>query len=309
MDRAIVYNGEELIETDILNGNKFALIGLSQLAQAVIGAGPALVALPATPGGAMNVSIGAGQVYQTAAVDSTAYSSLGADARTMLKQGLVLAATVLATPAPAVTPGTSIAYLIQFQYQDVDAGSVVLPFYNATNPAIPYSGPAGAGTPSYTTRLGVCAMQVKAGAAATTGTQVTPTPDAGWIGGWVVTVAYGQAVVIQSNIAVYSGAPFLTSSLTSLPLGMRYVNSARAVSTGSPYLVDSSAGSFNLTLPGAPTLGDGIEFIDARSTWGTNTVTLLRNGQTIMAAAQDLVLNVSDQRFTIWFNGSDWRLL
>ncbi|WP_332855316.1 hypothetical protein [Duganella sp. S19_KUP01_CR8] len=212
MDRATVYNGEELIETDILNGNKFAMIGLAKLAQAVLGTAPVLQGLACTPGTGLTAAIAAGQVYQMAAVDATPYSSLGADARQVLKQGILADPIALPVPAPG-TAGKSINYLVQVQFQEVDTGALVLPFYNASNPAIPYSGPGGLGTSSMTIRCGKCAVQVKAGAMANTGSQVTPAADAGWIGAYSVQVDYGMATVPAPNIAPVAGAPFLTLAL------------------------------------------------------------------------------------------------
>lgn len=212
MDRATVYNGEELIETDILNGNKFAMIGLAKLAQAVLGTAPVLQGLACTPGTGLTAAIAAGQVYQMAAVDATPYSSLGVDSRQVLKQGILADPIALPVPAPG-TAGKSINYLVQVQFQEVDTGALVLPFYNASNPAIPYSGPGGLGTSSMTIRSGKCAVQVKAGAMASTGSQVTPTPDAGWIGAYSVQVDYGMTTVPAPNIAVVAGAPFLTLAL------------------------------------------------------------------------------------------------
>ena len=215
MDRAIVYNGEELIETDILNGNKFAMIGLAKLAEMALGTGPLAGGFPCTPGTGLAVAIGAGQFYLQAQADLTAFSSLGTDAHTIVKQGVLLDPISLACPAPG-TAGQSINYLIEVTYQELDTGSTVLPFYNASNPSIPYSGPAGAGTPSYTIRAGRCQFQAKAGVAAATGSQVTPSPDAGYSGLYVVTVANGAVSITTGNITLAAGAPFIQSNLGTL---------------------------------------------------------------------------------------------
>ena len=87
-----------------------------------------------------------------------------------------------------------------------------------------------------------------------------------------------------------------------------YVNSPTTLAQGR-YLIDTSAGSFSCPLPAAPALGTAIELIDVAKTWGINPCTLLRNGQTFMAKAEDHTLNVSNQRLFIWFNGTDWRLV
>lgn len=215
MDRLQVYLGQVPLETDLLNTNKFAMMGLAKLASAILGTGPVLHSLPCTPGAGLTVSVGAGQIYQSANIDSTAYSSLAADTtHQVLKQGILLDPVVLACPAPA-TAGQSINYLVEVAFQEVDTGAVVLQYYNASNPAVPFVGPAGAGSTNATIRAGKCVVQVKAGTAAATGSQTTPTVDAGFVAAYVVTVANGASSIVGGNIAVAAGAPFLTGLLNS----------------------------------------------------------------------------------------------
>lgn len=216
MDRQIVYPGAIPLETDMLNSNKYALIGLSKLAAAILGTSTLLNGLACTPDSpaSLNVNVAAGEIYSLQNVDGTAYSSLAADTtHQIVKQGIRMDAGLLSCPAPG-TAGQSINYLIQVTYTDTDSGATVLPYYNASNPAQAYSGPANSGTAQNTVRKGICTVAVKAGIAATTGTQTTPAPDAGYVGAWVVTVANGQTTITSGDIALYSGAPFLTERLT-----------------------------------------------------------------------------------------------
>ncbi|MFM0141721.1 hypothetical protein [Paraburkholderia sp. RL18-085-BIA-A] len=90
-------------------------------------------------------------------------------------------------------------------------------------------------------------------------------------------------------------------------VGAVYVNSSITIAPGS-YLVDTSAGPLTLTLPATPSKTP-FTFIDATASWGSTPWTLARNGNTIMGQASDLIVNVADQQFTAWFNGSDWRLV
>lgn len=87
-----------------------------------------------------------------------------------------------------------------------------------------------------------------------------------------------------------------------------YVNSAITVKS-EYYNVDTTAGTFTLTLPAAPATGVTITFMDANGHWTTTPWTLSGNGHTIMGYSTPLSVNVSDQEFTIWYNGSDWRLV
>lgn len=87
-----------------------------------------------------------------------------------------------------------------------------------------------------------------------------------------------------------------------------YISESRAVTKG-VYLVDTSTGPTELQLPATPAKGDIFTFMDAAASWGVQNLVITRNGNTIMGHSDDLVVNVSNQQFSLWFNGSDWRLL
>jgi hypothetical protein len=218
MDRPIVYSGQIPLSSDLLNSSKNAMIGLSKLAAAILGTGTLVNGLACTPTApaSLSVNVAAGEIYQMAAMDATAYGGLAADVtHTLLKQGISLDTTTLALTAPA-TVGQSINYLIQATYEDIDSNLVVLPFYNSANPLQALNGQGGNGQSLPTMRKGQCVIGLKAGASANTGTQATPAPDAGYVGLWVVTVAYGQTTITAPNIVAYANAPFVNSSLLTL---------------------------------------------------------------------------------------------
>jgi hypothetical protein len=190
------------------------MIAIGHVLQDMIGTSTlfsGLGCVPTAPAG-MTVNVNPGRAYSLQSTDTGAYSSLNADATPLVKQGILLAAQNFSCPAPT-TAGFSINYLVQGAFQEVDGGSTVLPYYNASNPAQAYSGPNGTGTSNTTYRDNTVQLQLKAGVAATTGSQITPTPDAGFNGLWVVTVPFGASTITSANISQYSGAPFLTASL------------------------------------------------------------------------------------------------
>ncbi|SDX12234.1 hypothetical protein SAMN05518669_103341 [Variovorax sp. YR634] len=211
MDRNINYPGQVPLETDLLKTNQFTMIGLSRLAAAILGTASCVsgFATTQTVVPSMAVLVAPGDIYSLQNLEGTAYSSLPQDlTHNILKQGISLDARTIAVAAPG-TAGFSVNYLIQASYQDTDGGSTVLPYYNASNPSVAYSGPANSGTAQPTTRAGAVAISAKAGTAATTGTQTTPAPDAGYVGLYVVTVANGASTVVNANISAYSLAPFI----------------------------------------------------------------------------------------------------
>jgi len=210
--RVINYSGAIPLDLDLLNTNKNMMIALGMLAQAVFGTSTVADGLAVTPTSpaSMTVNVAAGSIYSIQNVDNTAFGSISADTTHQIqKQGINLGTLNLSCPAPG-TPGQSINYLVQAIFQETDGGSTVLPYYNASNPAVAYSGPANAGTPNFTVRQGQCSINVLAGTAAATGSQTTPAPTAGYTPLYVVTVANGATTITSGNIAVSTSAPFFT---------------------------------------------------------------------------------------------------
>jgi hypothetical protein len=194
------------------------MLGLGHLARATLGSGPIVSNLPCAPTSpaSMSVTVGTGSIYALETVDATAYGSLGTDTNQVVKQGLLTTAATLSCPAP-LTSGQSIVYLIEAGYLDQDTGSLVLTYFNSTNPAMPFTGPSNSGSAQYTARQGICSVQAKAGTPATTGSQVAPAADSGYTGLYTVTVAYGATTITSGNIAQVSGAPFIATTLAGLP--------------------------------------------------------------------------------------------
>lgn len=182
------------------------------LAQDILGSTAMVTGFACTPGTGLQVSLAPGRIYQLANLDSTAYSSLAADTtHQIVKQGILLSAQALAVPAPTVS-GDSINYLIEAAFSEVDTGSITLPYFNAANPTQAFSGVNNTGAPQFTARQGLVSLVAKAGAQATTGTQTTPAPDAGFVGLCVVTVAFGASSIVTGNITAYSQAPYLSGA-------------------------------------------------------------------------------------------------
>lgn len=221
MDRNIVYPGAIPLDTDLLNSEKNAFYGLGWLAEALLGTGAAVVGLavqPTTPA-SLQVTVAPGAIFSLQTVDTAAYGSLGTDGNQIVKQGLAPAAQAL-TLTPPSTTGFSTNFLVQAAFSEVDDNPVVLPYYNASNPAVAWSGPNNAGTAQNTTRQDKCIVSLKAGTPAATGSQTTPAPDAGCIGLFVITVANGQTQVTSGNISQLSTAPFFPA-LPAIPAAVQ----------------------------------------------------------------------------------------
>lgn len=221
MDRNLVYPGSIPLDSDLLSLNRNTMVALGYLAQAILGTSPVvdgLACVPTSPP-SLGVVVQPGSVTQLSVVDTLGFGSLPADTTDpLVKMGINLQPTGFTLAAPS-TSGQSINYLIQATLQEADTTPIVLPYYNAANPSLPYSGPGNSGTAQNTQRIQRVQLQLKAGAAAATGSQSTPPVDSGWVGLYVVTVAYGQSAILATSISTLSGAPFLPWKLPTLRPG------------------------------------------------------------------------------------------
>jgi hypothetical protein len=231
MDRIETYVGQSILEWNFSKPDQNKMVALGKVISALFGSTTVAsgLACTSTPAASLFVNIAPGEIYQTAPLEATVCGTLPADiTHTIMKQGIALdsvtvpnASTGVTAFAAPVIAGQSVNYLIEAAYADVDVSldpttgnsPVVLPFYNASNPTSLYQGPNGTGVTSNTFRKGTVALRVKAGTAATTGSQVTPSIDSGYVGLWVVTVAYGQTAINAANITTYAGAPILPTSM------------------------------------------------------------------------------------------------
>ena len=210
MDRQIVYDGQIPQTLDILDTAKFSMIDGAYQDRAFLGTTTVIAGLACTPMSppSLQVSVGVGSMFALMQTDATAYGKLPADTtHTIVKQGINYDPDVF-TITPPNTVGFSQNFLVQATIADQDSDLAVLPYYNVNTPLQPLSGPNNSGATQYTTRRCNCTPALKAGIAATSGTQTTPTPDPGYVGLFVVTVAYGQTAITQANIVQLATAPF-----------------------------------------------------------------------------------------------------
>jgi hypothetical protein len=75
-------------------------------------------------------------------------------------------------------------------------------------------------------------------------------------------------------------------------------------------LVNTTGGTFTITLPSSPALGDTVRFVDATGSFDTNNLTIARNGQPIMGDASDMTVSSENSGFSlVYFNATyGWRI-
>jgi hypothetical protein len=221
MDRNIVYPGAIPLDTDILSINRNTMVALGFMMRAVLGTQAAvdgLVCAPTFPP-SMSVQVGPGSLTQLSVVDTSPYGSLTDNNNDpLVKMGINITSQNIELQSPTGS-GSSVNFLIQATLQESDQNPVVLPYYNATNPGQPYSGPTNSGLPQATSRTQTVLLMLKTGVPSTTGTQLTPVVDQGAIGLYVITLSYGQTTVLANNISTLPTAPFVGWKLPALSPG------------------------------------------------------------------------------------------
>jgi hypothetical protein len=91
--------------------------------------------------------------------------------------------------------------------------------------------------------------------------------------------------------------------------GWKAISSTYFAKNGDKLSVNSVTGIFSIILPQNPPQFTEIMFADHYNSWGTNNVTINRNGSLIENLTDDLVLNTTwPTQITLRFEGSTWRV-
>ncbi len=234
MDRPIWYTLENLRGYDLGKGAQDAFKGSGRQAQDILGqvitVAGGLAATASSPT-SLVVNIGIGALYQQAVLDPTSAGDLPIDGNTYFLQAIAWAAQQVTLSTSAISSGQSQWALIEatFAFSDVirstDPNGGILPFYNAANPTQPLQGQGGSGATLPTERTATVSLKVVYGTPATTGSETPPSADSGYVGLYLIDLAYGQTAITQAEILTagpsvgtnvpsnYPYAPFLAGLL------------------------------------------------------------------------------------------------
>jgi len=220
-----------------------------------------------------------------------------------------------ATSTPALVAGTGVTISGTWPNQTINAtgtgGTVTSVAGTGTVNGISLSGTV---TSSGSLTLGGTLSGVAN--AALTNSSVTVTAGTGMSGGGAValgssitlTNAGVTSIVAGTGISI-SGATGAVTVSASGGAGFSAKTTTYTAASGDNILANTSSGSWTLTLPASPSTGNTVRVMDGFGTFDTYPLTVARNGQTIMGAAEDMTLSLAGVATTFVYNGSTWRVI
>jgi hypothetical protein len=112
------------------------------------------------------------------------------------------------------------------------------------------------------------------------------------------------------NVLTSNGSTWLSQPSSGGSGGLTYVVKTANYTTQDKegVLADTSGGAFTVTLPSTPAAGAQVVVADSGSAWGTNNLTVGRNGSTIGGLAQDLVCDITGASVQLVYDGSTWEV-
>ena len=118
---------------------------------------------------------------------------------------------------------------------------------------------------------------------------------------WPGAVAGGNGYVLKSTTGGVLSWEELEAGGTSWAAVKVTGDSPVSGAAGAGYFMNTTSGAITLTLPGSPTIGDEISFIDYAGTFDTNALTVARNGKKINGATADLTVSTERAANTLVF--------
>ncbi len=100
---------------------------------------------------------------------------------------------------------------------------------------------------------------------------------------------------------------YISTTGTAAPV-LRDIDTTYTAEPQDRILADSSGGAFTITLPAAADtlVSDVVQIIDVTGSFGSNNVTVGRNGSNINSDASDLTLDINGAIVTLLYTGATY---
>jgi|TARA_R100001443_G_scaffold116389_1_gene136665 hypothetical protein len=112
----------------------------------------------------------------------------------------------------------------------------------------------------------------------------------------------GVTMPVASKMVVYSDGTNIVQ--LSVEKGYHSIDRNYTAVNNDQLIIDTSAAARQVTLPASPSVGNEVTFIDAKASFGSNNLTIARNGSNILSSASNLVVSVNGTAFTLVFLNS-----
>jgi hypothetical protein len=131
------------------------------------------------------------------------------------------------------------------------------------------------------------------------------------LSGNVLTFSSAPPETAIIEVTTFGGAVVSGGGGTSSALTWNIANSNITMSSNNGYFVDTSNAAKTMTLPTNAILGDTIRINDLAGTFGTNNLTVARNGHKIQGITDDLLVDVNQTSFGLVYSNSTygWKVL
>jgi hypothetical protein len=119
-----------------------------------------------------------------------------------------------------------------------------------------------------------------------------------------ITYPFGSS----GNVLSSNGNAWISSALPASGLSYVVRSANTAIINNQGILANTALGSFTITLPSSPAVGNQVVVADAGGDFGANALTIARNGSTIANAAEDLVCDINDISVQLVYSGDTWEV-
>jgi hypothetical protein len=110
-------------------------------------------------------------------------------------------------------------------------------------------------------------------------------------------------------LAAWNGSDFVKVA-SSVAGGLAYIFTTTPVTANNNQgvLTSTAGGAFTVTLPASPSVGNQVVVADAGASWGTNNLTVARNGSTIGGLAENLTCDITGASVQFVYDGTTWEV-
>ncbi len=122
------------------------------------------------------------------------------------------------------------------------------------------------------------------------------------------TTGFVAAPTTSGQILGWNGSAIAWDAAAAAGISYLFTTTNYTAANNEGVLTSTAGGSFTVTLPATPSVGDQVVVADAGASWGTNNLTVARNGSTIGGLAEDLVCDITGVSVQFVYDGTTWEV-